>query len=678
MQAPLSRYPLLPVVAGIVSGILISRWDISLSWTIIPIVAGVFLFIYRPLAYLGIILLSMTAGWIDGTLSRPQFPVGVIAGHSLYYHGVVNDLRDNETSSQLTVSVDSVGYSRTGMTRCREFSALLYMPGMPDSIDYGTEILFNATLELPVNDTHPDAFDLTTFLHDKGIVTTSFITPDRLLVTGRDTSPLYRIRTLPHRLESILFRTGLSQPCARFLCAILFGDTGMIDDDTRLQYTTAGVSHILALSGLHVAIITTIISALLFPLHLMRRRGIARFITIIMLWLYAVMTGLSPSVTRAVIMATLYFTSLTLQRKPSPGNALAFAAICILIVQPLRLFDISFQMTFVAVGTILLFANKLTISAKSHPIAQYLSSIPAVSVAAMAGTAIVAAYRFHHFPVYFLLGNVLTSLLLPPIIGGGIILLIVESVGLPSGLLCDIINRLFLWLDSLTKAINSLPGAAIDNIYFDGWLLLPYFISLLLIALSFRLRRKILPVVSGCLLLAFTLSAAAISYANTDGHEILILKDTYFTNIVCRAGNEAVLLTTAPPHDRAAQLAVSRRRLRDYLGRRGCDSLVLYGNHQLPEGFGIAGDIISFGNKSICVAAFDTIRIPEQLTPDYLLVTRGYKGNITSLHSSLRPDSLLLGNDLHPWRHDRYADSCAAHAIPFRSLKGDGCFYVRF
>lgn len=676
MQAPLSRYPLLPVVTGIIPGILISQWDIPLLWALIPIIIGIALVLLRPMAYLGIMLLSLSIGWIDGTLSLPRLPDCVTPGTDMCYHGTVTGLRDGETSSRLSVRIDSIGLTPQEMRPCHGFNALIYLSGSPDAVYPGTEIDFNAILEIPANDNHPDAFDYVSFLRNKGIAATAFIPLDQLQVAGKSRSPYYIIRAIPARLESMLFNTRLSQESAAFLCAVLFGDTGMIDMETRLQYTTAGISHILALSGLHVAIITTMISVLLFPLYLMRRRVIARIATIFMLWLYAVMTGLSPSVTRAVIMATIYLVSLMIQRRAASGNSLAFAAICI-ILQPLSLFDTSFQLSFVAVGSILLFANRL-VPRRAHQVVRYMLSIPAVSIAAMAGTAIVAAYRFHCFPIYFLVGNIFTSLLLPPIVGGGILLIFTESLGLPSGLLCNLINGLFDMLDYLTHAINNLPGAVVNNIYFDGWLLIPYFCALMLFAGAFVVRRKMLPALSGCLLLAFTLSVGIITRNRDNGHELLILKDTYFTNIICRSGSQAFLVTTAPPHDSAAQLAACQRRLRDYLGRRGCDSLILANNHSIPDCFAMTHGILTFGNRSICIVASDSIMIPSKRRPDYMLVTRGYKGNLTRLYATHRPDSMLLSNDIHPWRHNRYADSCKVYNIPFRSLKDGDCFYIKF
>lgn len=671
MRPPLSNIPLLPVAIGLVIGIWATQLGLSTIWATIPAVAGIALIFFRPAAWGGILLLSTTVGFIDGSLSLPEPLPPFVEDHELYFRGIVTDISERETTTQFVTEIDHAGTTGNSMAECKPFKCAVTSPSLHETITAGSTVVFQGTLHSPVNDTYPDAFDYRTFLFHRGINSTAFVRPDKIMrLSDLPQSPLYRIRALSHHMEGWIYSSRLSEGAARFLCATLLGDATAIEPEQRLVYSTAGISHILALSGLHVAIITTMLGLLLSPLYIMRRRRAAYIATIAVLWLYAIMTGLSPSVTRAVIMATLYFLSLILQRRHSPGNALAFAAICILIADPLSLFSIGFQLSFTAVATILLFANRLSLSRKQGAIIRFIIAIPAVSVAAMAGTAIVAGYYFHYFPVYFLLGNILTSLLLPPIIGCGIIIIFAECLGLPSALLCSLANLLFDLLDNCTHWINALPGATIGSVYFDGWVMLPYFAGILSLILAFVMRRKSFPILTGCILLSFTFVAAAVTKKTYPGHELIILKDHLFTNIVYRHSTRAVLITTAPPQDKAWQLARCNRRLRDYLGRRDCDSI---SDHRSIPAHDI---VVRFPGKTLYIVQNPTFPDSFPGKIDYALITRKFKGEIGKIRERLNPDTILLGNDVHPSRHARYAGYCRDNRIPFRSLREEGSFYL--
>lgn len=671
MRPPLSNLPLLPVAIGLIIGIWATRLGLSAIWATIPATAGVALIFFRPAAWAGILTVSAAIGLIGGSVSLPEPLSPSVEGHELYFRGIVTDISERETSTQFVTEIERMGTSGNNMTECKPFRCAVTSPSLHEAISPGSTVVFQGTLHSPVNDTYPDAFDYSSFLLHRGINSTAFVAPDKIThPSDLPRPPLYRIRAISHRLEEWIYSSSLSEGAARFLCATLLGDATAIEHEQRLAYSTAGISHILALSGLHVAIITTMLGLLLSPLYIMRRRRAAYIATIAVLWLYAIMTGLSPSVTRAVIMATLYFLSLILQRRHSPGNALAFAAICILIADPLSLFSIGFQLSFTAVATILLFADRLSLSRKRGAVIRFLIAIPAVSVAAMAGTAIVAGYYFHYFPVYFLLGNILTSLLLPPMIGCGIIIIFAGALGLPSGLLCSLDNLLFDLLDSCVHWVNALPGATISSIYFDGWVMLPYFAGILYLILASVMRRKSFPILTGCILLSFTFVAAAVTKKSYPNHELIILKDHLFTNIVYRHSTCSRLITTAPPQDTAWQLDRCNRRLRDYLGRRGCDSISEY--RSIP-----ANDIVvRFPGKTFYIvqAPTATSSFPDKI--NYLLITRKFKGEIGTIHETLNPDTILLGDDVHPSRHARYAGYCRDNHIPFRSLKEEGSFYL--
>ena len=167
----------------------------------------------------------------------------------------------------------------------------------------------------------------------------------------------------------------------------------------------------------------------LYPLRLCRMRSAASASAIILLWSYAAVTGLSASVTRATVMASVLLMASMLQRRHSPANALCLAAMLIMAFDPTALFTISFQLSFAAVAGILLFARLLNPTAPRRRIAHRLAGIVSVSLSAMLATGAISAYYFHTFPIYFLPANVAVAPLLPLLISGGATAITIEACG---------------------------------------------------------------------------------------------------------------------------------------------------------------------------------------------------------------------------------------------------------
>ena len=217
----------------------------------------------------------------------------------------------------------------------------------------------------------------------------------------------------------LLLRSSLSSAACEFLTATLTGDTSILTEDTRHLFSSAGIAHILALSGLHVGILVAVIAIALFPLYALRLRRTRLLLTIILLWGYAVFTGLSPSVARAVIMATALSGGLILQRRYFGINGLLLAACVIIISSPLQLYQPGFQMSFISVASILAISPLINRIDRKRRLLFAISSMAGVSIAATVGTGIVSAYYFHTFPLLFLIANIPVLAIMPFIMGAG-------------------------------------------------------------------------------------------------------------------------------------------------------------------------------------------------------------------------------------------------------------------
>lgn len=226
---------------------------------------------------------------------------------------------------------------------------------------------------------------------------------------------------LRNQLVNTLSDKGLGQQELAVVSAMTLGDKSLIDKDLKNDYSRSGASHVLALSGLHLGIIYFVFS---FMTARWRRRyhhwsrPVSEGLILITMWSYVVLVGMSSSVVRAAIMMTVYSLLSLQNRNRSSLNALAFTAIIMLVADPMILFNISFQLSFVAVAFILLYQGRIysLIPSSTHPIVKWCWRFLSVSLAAQLGVAPLTAYYFHQIPSYFLLSSLVVMVFTPLII----------------------------------------------------------------------------------------------------------------------------------------------------------------------------------------------------------------------------------------------------------------------
>ena len=245
------------------------------------------------------------------------------------------------------------------------------------------------------------------------------------------------------------------------LAAMTLGDKSAQTQELRETYTISGASHILAISGLHVGIVY-----MLLTLVMLGRRyfWLSQVLTVAAIWAFALLTGLSPSVTRAATMISLYavFANRTVGDCKSPStaplNVLCFAAIIMLIADAQTLFNVSFQLSFSAVAAILLFLPLLRGFYQPHNvILRWVWNVGLLSLCAQLGVAPLIAYYFGRFSTYFLLTNFLVIPAATLILYGALLSLLFPTASI---VLIQIVKA----MNGGLHIIASLPGASIEGL----------------------------------------------------------------------------------------------------------------------------------------------------------------------------------------------------------------------
>ena len=262
------------------------------------------------------------------------------------------------------------------------------------------------------------------------------------------------------KLLDRLSESGVDGSVYAVVAAMTLGDKSQLTKELRDTYAVSGASHILALSGLHLGIIYTLLSLLLS-----RRRWqvISQVVIIVCILLFVFLVGMSASVVRSAVMITVYALLSLGHRDKMSVNTLAFAAIVMLLFNPKSLFDVGFQLSFMAVLAILLF-YPLFESVWSqqflfgHRLFRWLWTTLAVSCAAQIGVAPLIAYYFGRFSCYFLLTNLVVVPAATLILYLSLLVLLIPSLAYLLIYIVDALNQLLLW-------ITMLPGASIEGLH---------------------------------------------------------------------------------------------------------------------------------------------------------------------------------------------------------------------
>lgn len=231
---------------------------------------------------------------------------------------------------------------------------------------------------------------------------------------------------LRNKLEQHIESCPLARQTKNFLITMLLGDREFLDEKIRTQFADGGLSHILALSGMHVGIIAGLIMLLLLPLNYAGGYRVRICISMSLLFLYAFLTGWQPSTTRSVLMYAFAVAALVSERKASGWNALLAATFLILLLDPQSICDAGLQMSFACVAILVLILEPLLHPYKrSRQIVRIMLETFAVTLGVTVSVWTLAAFHFGKLPVMFMVTNPAILPVLPGWLSASVLFLVI-------------------------------------------------------------------------------------------------------------------------------------------------------------------------------------------------------------------------------------------------------------
>lgn len=361
-----------------------------------------------------------------------------------------------------------------------------------NSFQYGDEIIVRGKLRRPRDSRNPGEFDYREYLLAQGIFGVMSLNESRQvqkISTGDGSWFLWNLVYPVKKYLDDFIKRNLPTKEAALLRGLLIGERGEIPPELRDAFSKLGVIHILAVSGLHVGFIILIFMGVFGVVRI--PYGVRVFLTLLGLIFYAYLTNLKPPVVRASIMGGLLLLGTLLQRKTDGVNTLAIAALFILILNPLELFQSGFQLSFAAVAAIIylypklrkiIFFKNILQRFQERPFIRYPVELLLVSLAAFLGTLPFAIIYFNRMPSFSLPAN----LLIIPLAFCGLASGIVASVlNLFTATLAQLyLNAAWFFLHLIIKIVEW--GSQIPLAYWEIYKLTPlqmlgYFVGLLLL-----------------------------------------------------------------------------------------------------------------------------------------------------------------------------------------------------
>lgn len=355
--------------------------------------------------------------------------------------------------------------------------------------EYGDHLLVKGSFYSVPGPDNPNEFDYRQYLARQDIYSHSFVKLDQVKLINNKPPNIFLKRAYKIRDGATsIIDTNISQPRENGIAkALLLGIKDHIDNDIKKSYSAAGAMHVLAVSGLHVGIVFMILQMFIGKLRKRGNTGKRLFgvISITAIWLYATVTGLSPSVLRAATMFSLVAFSQMFAKEGNIYNTLGFAAFLLLIYDPYLIYSVGFQLSFAAVIGIVYLQPKLyRLLDFRWWIVDKAWAITCVSIAAQLATFPLSAYYFHQFPTYFLASNLIVIPAAFLMLIGGMAMLFLDAIYHELGALIGKGLSYFMWsINELISLVEILPNSLIEWIYMDQFgLIMTYTIVITLIA----------------------------------------------------------------------------------------------------------------------------------------------------------------------------------------------------
>ena len=668
---PLSRV-LIPLITGIIGfrlhihpGVVASMALFSLLLYRFPYIKKdpYFRLRYHWMFNISLFLLLTSIGWSIAYVHRPAEIEQTHLDRPIFFNYTIEKIEQKNITTQVYGS--SSNFNRNPV------HILLTLQGNMYDISPGDILCCYGTIEPIKRPTMPEAFDYATYMANQGYLYSAFIERKHYEIIAHEEN----LHTFANKIKQDIIRhihfLQLNENTSNFIITILTGEKNYIADDTRELFNDVGLAHILAVSGLHISIIALILNFLLYPFQRILPRRIRLSIILLVIWLYTLITGFSPSATRAAIMTSFVLTALIFYKRNYVLNALCGAAIFTLVFNPAAIYDIGFQLSYLSVLGILFFSPIMTFG-KRDTWLRKISSLLALSVSAQIGTLVLSLYYFHSLPLSLLVSNIVIVPLLPLFMLASIMAIILSYCSITFYPLTDFIDCFYQFIEIFTSTLRSLPYSTIQDIWVNDIVIILYYVSIAAICLFIYAKankRLYLYPLAG-IVLSFVINLFINSGRKEKG---FILSDDYYScNFLYYETPKAFIVNST--NDTTGIQDFINRNKSFFIKNNITDITVLTDSFQYSQFHFRYPQVECFGKRIVFVQGNHRKKSPPQeiLPVNYLVITKRYYNPISILTKFYQADTIVLPKEIYPTKLLEFQNEIKSVHLPCYDMEQKG------
>ncbi|RBN49147.1 ComEC/Rec2 family competence protein [Flavobacterium psychrolimnae] len=530
------------------------------------------------------------------------------------------------------------------------------------NLQVGNSLLIKGTLTRNKPPNNPNQFDFGKYLENKQIYAQLYADVADIKIGSKiEKNIWYYSSKLRTRIIRNLEKNNFNKTELNVAIALIMGQQQDISPDIIRDYQYAGAVHILSVSGLHIGFILLFVTFILKPIPNTKRGSFIKLIAILIsLSMFGIIAGLAPSVVRSVTMFSFVAIGNHLRRSVNIYHTLLVSVLLILLFEPSFLFDVGFQLSYIALFFIIWLQPLLSsIWKPKYKVSKYIWDILTVSFAAQIGTLPLSIYYFHQFPGLFFITNLLIIPLLSIIMLLGVLVMLLAAFNMIPVFLSQLLEWSIYYLNKIINAIASLEQFIIQDIPLHFYLLISSYLLLFTIIIWFKKPsfNKLALVLISILILQF--SYFKIQWKIQTEQELVVFNSKKSTLIAERKGENILIYG----NDSILKTAQKNSLLKSYR----------IGNLSTLEQKKRLQNFIFFNGKKIFVLDSSGI-YPKNIQPDIIVLTQSAKINLDRLFQEMKPKLVIADASNFKNIQKLWKASCEKQKIPFHAT-GEKGFY---
>lgn len=517
------------------------------------------------------------------------------------------------------------------------------------------------TIPIPKN---PYQFDYKSYLERQYIYHQIYTTNNSLFKIDYESKGVFSFASsIRETVNTKLKQFNFKDEELSIINALLLGQRKGIDKAIYENYINAGVVHILAVSGLHVGIVLLLLNFLLKPLDYLKHGKILKTLIILfLLWSFAIVAGLSASVTRAVTMFSIVAIAINWKRPTNIYNTLAVSMFILLLIKPLYIFDVGFQLSYIAVFAIVWIRPLLyNLWKPKLKILNFFWSIFTVTTAAQIGVLPISLYYFHQFPSLFFISNLIVIPFLGIILGMGFIVIILALLNVLPQFLADLYGDIISTLNYFIDLVAQQEQFLIKDISFNLLLLFPIYL-LLITTVSYLKNSNYSRLVF--VLISVLVLQASLSYKKyqSKSDSFTIFNKSRHTLIGREYNKQLTVYHNLNSDNIAEDYSIKNYKIARFIKSIHSDSIL---------------DFYSVRNKTLLVIDSLSAYNVKAIQPEYILLRNSPRINLKRLIDSLKPELIIADGSNYKSYVARWKETCKNEKLPFHYTYEMGAYIFK-